>query len=325
MHEETGQTDTPRPASAAVLRPFSPGDVATVLALLARAWDRDVVSDSWFADYVLLDPRFDPHGLLLAEIGGEACGIVYAVAAVHAGPGVPESSGWIPLLVVDPAHRNRGIGRTLLTAALAFLTRRGSRTATVGAYPPAYVIPGIDLDAGPTAASLLLSAGFAAVEHPVGMHRDLTGGLDADVPAHALELGYRLAPATVGDLPELRRFASTVGADWGDVLRESMMRHRDPTRFHVAFSPDERIVGFTAFGSYGGDLSRFGPFGVDPGHRGHSLGSGLLAVTLAAMRDRGVSTAWFLWTDLEGPAGRLYLRAGFTPFRHFAIYRAMLR
>lgn len=317
--------------SAVRVRTFRADDVNAVLDLLARSWTRDAVTAAWFTHYVLLDPRFDANGLLIAEVDGSPIGTAYAVAADEAGQGVEAGSGWIPFLVVAPESRHGGVGSLLLASAMAYLRDRGMASVTMSAYPPAYVIPGIDYDSaadgGNDALSMLVAAGFAVIEEPVGMRLDLPapateGG--AEARASAIARGFSFRSAGDGDIPELLVFAATIGADWGDVIRESVLRHGDTGRFQLAFAPDGAVAGFATFGSYEGDVTRFGPFGVDATHRGASLGRILLDQTLSAMHSRGATEAWFLWTDLAGAAGRLYTRAGFTPFRRFAILRRTL-
>jgi hypothetical protein len=39
------------------------------------------------------------------------------------------------------------------------------------------------------------------------------------------------------------------------------------------------------------------------------------------MRSQGLHNAWFLWTGIEDPAGRLYTRVGFHVSREFAVLR----
>ena len=62
------------------------------------------------------------------------------VGVVAAVPGEPD--GFIRLLLVDPAHRGKGHGHTLLAAAQADLAP--SRVITVGADAPYYLFPGVE-------------------------------------------------------------------------------------------------------------------------------------------------------------------------------------
>jgi mycothiol synthase len=311
---------------AVEIRSFRPSDASVVVDLIARSWTRDVVTEQWFTNSVLLDHRFDPRGLLIAERAGMPVGSAYAVAASESGQGVPAGSGWIPFIVVDPPSRRAGVGTLLLDAATSYLRGRGMESVTVGAYPPAYVIPGIDLESEDDARPLFAGAGFTIVEEPVGMRIELAGRThnDVEVTERAIADGFRFRPCSSGDVPRLVTFAAAIGSDWGDVVRESILRHGDLERFQLAFAPDGSMAGFATFGSYEGDMTRFGPFGVDPDRRGASLGRILLGRTLTAMQSRGASQAWFLWTDPTGAAGRLYERVGFTAFRRFAIFRKSL-
>jgi GNAT superfamily N-acetyltransferase len=205
---------------------------------------------------------------------------------------------------------------------MQYLRDRGARWVNVSGYGPAYLTPGIDVDASPEGVSLFRKLGFDEVEAPVSMRLDLADYVHSDgsLAAAAVADGFTFAPCGAGDLPEVIRFAAEVtGGDWGVVLRDSVIRHGAPDRIRIARSPDGAIVGFATFGSYEGVLGRFGPFGVDPAFRGRDLGKILLHDTLGAMKARGVPSAWFLWTDPESPAGRLYAQLGFTVVRRFSV------
>jgi GNAT superfamily N-acetyltransferase len=65
---------------------------------------------------------------------------------------------------------------------------------------------------------------------------------------------------------------------------------------------------------------RFGPIGVSAAERGRGLGHLLMFRTLAAMREQGFRSAWFLWSD-DATARRLYDCAGFQERRRFAVLR----
>ncbi|ACQ79655.1 GCN5-related protein N-acetyltransferase [Beutenbergia cavernae DSM 12333] len=316
------------------VRAFRAEDADGVLALLVDALGPDAPSASWFGDYVLLEPNFDPEGLIVAVEDGRVVGAVHAVHARHAGrtlgrsgamPVDPET-GWITWFAVHPDHRRRGLGARLLTAAADYLARAGATTLVVSGYPPAYLTPGVDAVQFPDAVRLLERCGFDVASRPVAMDAPLA---TYRVPASVRELRARLesegrtfAPARLAEIPEIAAFASQrLAPDWGEVLRASVGRHRHPERVIVAREGAAGpVIGFATYAAYpAAGIDRFGPFGVDPDVRGGGLGAVLLHETLAAMRREGAHSAWFLWTGATSPAATLYRRSGFDVTRTFDV------
>ncbi|WP_166356159.1 GNAT family N-acetyltransferase [Phytoactinopolyspora limicola] len=291
---------------------------------------KDVVSPAWFAEWVLFESNFDPDGLIVAEDTTTILGFVYAVR--HRGlSGVPvdPEGGWITLGVVDPAARRRGIGTELVERAKVFLRERGSRWAVYSGYPPAYFLPGLDADAYPDGLRLLRRAGFETTSRPVAMSRPLDTYRLPEVVAsrraarHAE--GYVVRPATDDDIPDVISVAATqLAPDWGEIIRQAVVRSGRADRVVLARSPEGAVAGFAIYGAFRADVSRFGPFGVVGRYRGLGLGTIILHVTLERMREHGAEHAWFLWTGTQTPAGQLYLTSGFTITRTFHVMRADL-
>ncbi len=124
-------------------------------------------------------------------------------------------------------------------------------------------------------------------------------------------------------VPALEMVARVFSGDWAEALRRAIHAQVPAERIRVAVR-GEVVVGFAMWGAYDGSPDRFGPFGVDPAERGRRIGAALLADALAVMARAGCRRAWFLWTEPDGPAFRLYQRAGFEVTRRFAIMRRML-
>ncbi|MFX4272932.1 GNAT family N-acetyltransferase [Propionibacteriaceae bacterium Y1685] len=309
------------------LRRCKPRDTRRIVDLMRVAMPMDAVTTDWFTDNILLDQHFDPDGLIIAEVEAQVVGFAVAVTAVgqeSVGMPVPDGGGWITLFAVHPDHRGRGIGRTLIRAAVRHLADRGARFVQLAGYPPAYLVPGVDAEAYPEALALLESEGFTTRSSPVAMDLSLA---THRAPEAVLALrgrreaeGYRFSAATLEDLPEVIKHAATdLAPDWGEVVRQSVRQHRRPERVLLIRAPDGTVVGFATYGAYGGMIERFGPFGVRDDQRGAGLGRILLYETLAAMRAEGAHVAWFLWTGEESPAGQLYLATGFTVTRRFQV------
>ena len=311
-------------------RGFRPADFAALVEVATRGLPTDPIAADWLAEYVLLEPNFDPDGLIVAvdETSERVLGFCYAVSA-PAGAGAEPCGGWITILVVEPEARRQGIGSGLLTRALDFLRRRGALWATVAGYPIAYFLPGVDADAYPDGLGLLEAFGFQTMSSPVAMDLGLATYRTPDevCKLHSTREtdGFTFSIAGLGDLPELIRFASGhFTPDWGQALRDSAIRYGRPDRTLIARDPGGGVAGFATYGAYRGLRERFGPFGVAESQRGRGLGTILLHRALARMRGEGAHSAWFLWTGEQTAAGRVYRAAGFTVTRRFHVMRAPL-
>ncbi len=143
-------------------RAFRSADLNALVSVAARGLPADPISADWLAEYVLLEPNFDPDGLIVAadETSDRVLGFCYAVRAGTGAALVAPDGGWITILVVDPDTRRQGIGSGLVTQALDYLRRRGAPWATVAGYPPAYFLPGVDADAYPDGLRVLEALGF---------------------------------------------------------------------------------------------------------------------------------------------------------------------
>ncbi|HEX8967171.1 MAG TPA: GNAT family N-acetyltransferase [Chloroflexota bacterium] len=131
------EASAPTPVAAHVpglgLRALRPGEEADVLDVLNRNW-----ADTWNFVEIPLD-------MLEEDLAGQRDGMLLGVdetdriiATCHAvyEPGERNPDGnpraWISNLTVDPAFRQRGIARAMLTAGIAHLRARGASSITLG-------------------------------------------------------------------------------------------------------------------------------------------------------------------------------------------------
>lgn len=313
------------------IRQFRPGDGAALAAVWTAAAPADPVTRQRLIDLVLLDRNFDPAGLFVACDGPAVTGAAYAVRRRVAfdGDDLEPAQGWIPFFFVDPAYQRRGIGRELVSAAMAWLRSRGRSRATFSSYTPNYFLPGLDEARYPAAAQLLSTLGFATDYQAVAMHRSLEGyaipPAVRDRIAALRTAGFRFGSPTAEELTEIIEIASAdFNPDWGRAIREAALAGLGLDKILAVWDGSGRVIGWAMCGAYEGVIDRFGPFGVLPTQRGLGLGEALLHLTLERMRACEAHSAWFLWTDEASPAGRLYAKSGFTVTRTFSIQSAPL-
>jgi GNAT superfamily N-acetyltransferase len=222
------------------------------------------------------------------------------VGVVAVVPGEPD--GFIRLLLVDPAHRGKGHGHTLLAAAQADLAP--SRVITVGADAPYYLFPGVETSEI-AMLCLLEKHRFTREEANFNMEVDLTQ-IPAD-PGGA-------APATASDRDELAAWMTVHWAHW----RAEALRALDQGTLLLA-RDDAGIAGFCAW-----DVNRrglLGPIASRPDLLGTGTGRPLLLGALHRIRAAGASTTEIAWV---GPI-RPYAAIGGRITRVFFVYRKRRR
>lgn len=301
------------------IRAFQRGDLAPLVELWNTTMAADPVSEQRLLLDFVLDPHFDPNGLLLAHDGDDLVGFVLGLTAR---PDLPSDNavgtGVIVGFGVAESHRRQGIGTELLQQLEAFWREKNVTTIQIGPWIPPYLTPGADATAYAGAVEFLQSIGFAAGSQPVSMRALLTGYEPSDdVPENAERLRSEsvvIRPALPEDSVELIAFAAEHFPHWESYVRgalRSVVAAIDSATLHVALDGDV-IIGFAMTNG-----ERFGPFGVNGEYRGRGVGAVLLSRALCAMRAANVHIAYFLWTSDQ--TARLYNRHGFEIVRRFTM------
>jgi mycothiol synthase len=309
------------------ISPYHPSDHDPVLALLAEAMPRDPISSARFTRQVLLDPNFRSEGALVARIDAEVVGFCLAIARQVPLENAPLDAdrGYITMMAVRPDHQRQGLGAALLQRAEAFLQAQGRAMVMVSPYAPGYFIPGVDVEAYANALQFFNKHDYQELCRPLAMEAPLWDWSPPDwVAEHSKRLtqeSVRVVPySPEWTLPLLEFVSREFPGDWVRVVRETIGRilaGERPERLILAHA-EGRVIGFAHH-----ENERFGPIGVAAAERGRGLGHRLMFRTLAAMREAGFRTAWFLWSD-DATARRLYHAAGFTERRRFAVLRKEL-
>jgi ribosomal protein S18 acetylase RimI-like enzyme len=307
-----------------IILPYQADDLQEVLGVLARAMPQDPISPARFTSQVLLDPNFRAEGALVARRGEAVTGFCLAIARQVPLENAPPDAdrGYVTLIGVRPDCQRQGIGSALLTRAEAYLRAQGRSAVLVSPYALGYFIPGVDVAAYAAGLAFFLRHGYREVYRPIAMEAPLW---DWTLPEWVERKGRQLAGEGVScepyqpewSLPLLEFVRSEFPGDWVRVVRETMGRivGGDPAERLLIACEGSRVLGFAHHQN-----ERFGPIGVAAAERGRGLGHLLMFRTLAAMREQGFRTAWFLWSD-DATARRLYQCAGFQERRRFAVLR----
>ena len=239
-------------------------------------------------------------------------------------------------LVVDPAHRRAGLGRTLLTAAL-------DRSGAVWAHGD--LLP---------ARALAASSGLVRTRELLQLRRPLDlAWAEEQVAAAALPPGVRIRTFVPGQ--DERQFlgVNARAFDWhpeqgrldlAGLELEMAQPWFDPAGFFLAVDDDDTVLGFhwtkvhspaisvadlpgiEPAGAVAEALGEVYVLGVDPagllaGARVRGLGAPLTAIGLHYLAARGLSTVLLYVEGDNVPALRLYRRLGFTTYSTDVVYR----
>jgi aminoglycoside 6'-N-acetyltransferase I len=150
------------------IRQATPGDLPVVMALAVALWPEEAPAEIEPHMRALLagQPRSTlPLSLIVAERNDQAVGFIEVGLRSHAeGCDGVRPAGFIEGWFVVPAHRGRGVGRALMTAAEDWARAQGCTELGSDTW--------IDNDAGKDAH---LSLGFAVVERMIAFRKSLVG------------------------------------------------------------------------------------------------------------------------------------------------------
>ncbi len=199
--------------------------------------------------------------------------------------------------LVDPAQRRRGVGRTLLEAALSVARLRGLSTVTL-----------ITEEIAPVGAAFALALG---AKKAFSEHRMAQG---ATVPGPPPPPDFRLRPADLDDLDLLVHLMGEVFDEPAAQVRVSLRKELTTPgeRFHLAFLGDAPIGCFKAL--FAGPRVFLHAFGVVPLRRRQGLARVMLAKAAEQLRGDEGEGARSLALEVETHnlgALALYRAAGF--------------
>jgi len=211
--------------------------------------------------------------------GDPATGVVAAVAC--------DDGAHIRLVAVDPSHRGRGLGHTLVQAAEDWAVAAGHRSLTTGADPPYFLWPGVP--SGETSLLCLFERRhYSRVETNFNMHVDLLA-LPDDPGGHLM--------AGPEDAAELDEWLATHWSNWRlEVLRALHKGNLVIDREDGGAGP---VTAFCAF-----EVNRrglLGPVAVRPDLMGHGAGKGVLLGALHELRRRGAERVAVVWVGPVAP------------------------
>lgn len=278
------------------------------LRLLQQHWDH---------------PHFDSSLAWVIRERGEVLGAIAGKAPEIAWH--HQGVGYLSYLMVAPHHRQRGLGKRLLTTLLAALRARGCREVRIGS-DPGHLLPGIPTAVPLESWAFLRHHGFhfGAAEHD--LHLDLRQPL----PSVGVAPGFTVSPGQADAV--LSFLARVFPGRWHEEVAHylgagttllALTRDDDDVvlGFAAVFTPEQPLIGPSQYWSpaLGGAVAGLGPMGIDPSLRGQGQGLALFVAAARWLKEQGAEHLLIDWTTLTD----FYGRAGAHVWRSYQ--RAALR
>jgi GNAT superfamily N-acetyltransferase len=237
----------------------------------------------------------DPDGIVLGDDDGAV------------GVAVRDGTGWITVVAVDPAAQRRGIGRSLLESAHAWLAGRGVAEVRTGAAAPRYLWPGVDVEAHGPAVALFESLGYSPVA-TTHNHRCPTSFRASPPDGVTVR---RVTAADAAAAGGVVAFAAASFPQWVDELTRSLPNGC----CHAAFDDaDGTAIGFACHSV--NRAAWIGPMATDDRWRGRGVGSALLGAVCRDLSRAELDEAEIAWV---GPDAFYEKAAGATRSRRFVV------
>lgn len=306
----------------APLRPFEPGDLAALSALLERACAFERAGA--VAHELLVEPGLvSAPRTMVAQVGDQLAGVAAA------------SAKWLRVVAVDPALRGQGVGSALLEDAEQAIAQAGHAVVHVLGESGNYLAPGID-ERDEQTIEWLERRGYVRrgtrhnllidVQSNPRVGRRQAEELAARHKGHVIR---RAGPDDAGPLSAW--IEADFSAGWAFEVKRALGGRRPGVHIAVVESAGSaarsgsaasgEIVAFAAHDGNNRGLGWFGPAGTHKDHRGEGLGKALLAACLADVAEDGHGFCEIAWI---GPREFYQRAAGIAGERSFVVLRKEL-
>ncbi len=277
-----------------------------------------------FESAVFAQHNFDRQGFIITADGDEIVGFVHAGFAPRSGTSqVDPSVGIICAIVVHPKFRRQGIGRELMSRAIAYLRERGAVRILAGESPgldPFYFglyggcRPSGFLKTDPAAEPFLSALGFTSQEEHTVYQRDLRLTRDP-ISFRTMKL-RRVTQLEFTDQPTDPTWWWFANHGMADSL-QCLLTDRDQHRYatvtvvgldHYVGTWEERAIGLL-------DID------VAQAYRGQGYGQTLVIEVVRKMKQEMITRAEMHVPATNTPAHRIATASGFQAVDTGVVYR----
>lgn len=295
-----------------------------------------------FQKTFLANPEFDYKGTFVALENDKVIGFANGIFPRKLMPGesAENAPGYVTFVIVDQQFRGKGIGAQLLSRVEKFFMDSGKHFAAILFFNPislSWYIPGTDghdhpcspgVDLGSEAFPFFIRHGYFLTTAENSMHLDLTNYEIPQKTAKKIESlkkdGITFEYYDSKKHTGLDEFFDHLGNEYWRKDINDNMRRENPRPVIIACDKG-KVCGFT--GPVDKEESGRGWFagiGVDPAYEGKGIGTVLFTLLMKNFKEIGVKFS-SLYTGIENPARKIYLRTGFQVVKQWGIMRKELQ
>lgn len=275
-------------------------DLPRIAEIARHGMEFDEVNEPVIAEKTVNARDYDPVLGIVFEDNGRVVGFAQSALGMR---DENRSTGYVRLLVVDPAHRMKSVGSALLNEAETRLKAKGATSASIMDCPQNYFMPGVDFR-NTEAYCFLQKHGYRMIHENHNLLCNLDAGawpeLDAQAAGFAAD-NIEVRRAVRDDEAGVFEFIAQNWPAWRDEVEGTFMS--DPATLYVALR-DGKTVAFSGYQGNNRALNWFGPMGTCTSLRGKGIGGILLRLCLRDLARQGWRTAIIPWV---GPV-RFYAR-----------------
>ncbi len=309
------------------IREMEKRDLAHILDWWNRVYVWDTRDAGRFKQTIFGDPNYQPEGTLVACDGDKLTGFVSCVyrEGTRGRDGKGTEQNIQNAYLKGVLYEDEGTGRKLIGRAEAFAREAGKALIRVVVYGGgAYFFPGIDLRY-PETISFFERAGYEQTQVARDVGLDLEDYRPGEEPYQKAQWeklrseGIEVVQYRPELLPQMVPFVERVklpqwfGEEWE-------RGWQNPRNTVVAMRGDE-ILGFSSYSparppeTVGG----FGSIGTLPEERGKGVGTCMMDVCMARLKEAGTKRTIARWANTP-----FYLKSGWTVTREFAVFEKRL-
>jgi len=301
-----------------------PGDSEAVSEIWSAACGPGLMMPPHVARYHLRPVTCGRAAGQLALVDGQPAGFVVASTFGDDARIAPANMGWVNAVAVAPNQQGRGLGRTLLAWAEAWLREQGVTDVQLGGSVRP-MVPGLPVELG--SEPFFTRQGYTragAQPYVWDVGRDLAGYTS---PACVKSTGGEVRPGEPGQEEDLMRFLLAEFPGHWRVDLEVLLQLGGRLSDYMLLWSERGVDGFCklTFGDSVQPIERYypyglpqpwgqlGPIGVSADRRGWGYGAAIMDVGLRRLAEAGVKGCLIDWTSIVD----FYARFGFAPHRQY--------